>query len=80
METAQEKARLAATQVFDDVSCVKFVGVGEHEEAKFEAHLRSSPENPAIITINPNGIRAVVEWRNRRQSGYRVLKLEGAIG
>jgi hypothetical protein len=79
MEITQEKARLAASQVFSDVKKIEYIGVGDHEEVKFKAHLKSQPDNPAIVSINPNGIRAVVEWKSRKETGYRILKLEGSI-
>lgn len=79
MKIMLDKARLAASQVADDVDAVAHRGTTSAGEQKFDVCCRSGRQ--MLVTLNPNGLSAGVEWRSRDKgrSGYRVFRLSGLM-
>ncbi len=75
-----DRARRAASLVFDDVEDVRHVETHETGVAVFAATRRAGGE--VTVSLNPNGLGAGVEWRGRTKSGsgYRTLRLQGLAG
>jgi hypothetical protein len=74
-----EKAKFAASQVLPVVVSV------EHSESRPTGEQVFSVDLPgrkrgATVTLNPNGLHACVEWRNKKTGpGYRIFRLRGKI-
>jgi putative component of toxin-antitoxin plasmid stabilization module len=78
MQRLENQARAAAEQLFQDVAEVQFVETSSAGEHVFDARRRSG--STARVTLNPNGIRACVEWSDHQGSGYRIFRLRGLVG
>jgi hypothetical protein len=72
------RARLAASQVFDDVEEASHVETQPTGVAVFAVTRRSGAR--VTVTLNPNGLGAGVEWRNKtKENGYRTFRLQGLV-
>jgi hypothetical protein len=71
-----QRARMAATQLFDDVDIVRFIDTEPTGERRYLV-TRKGTDDVVTVTINPNGIKAGVEWRKGREgkSEYRIFRL-----
>jgi hypothetical protein len=79
MKIMLDKAKLAASQVADDVDVVTHRGNTAAGEQLFDVRCRGGRQ--MLVTLNPNGLSAAVEWRSRDRgrSGYRVFRLSGLV-
>jgi hypothetical protein len=79
MDSKIEVATKAALLLHGDAVDVKFVKTHKTGEDEFTAG-RKGKIGQLIITLNPNGTKAAVEWRgrlSRRSTDYRVFRVEG---
>ena len=73
-----EKARTAASQLFDDVVEIAHVETQPTGVAVFAVARRAG--GSVTVSLNPNGRGAGVEWRcPTRGTGYRTFKLQGLV-
>lgn len=78
MEALFNRARQAASQVFDDVESASHVETQPSGVAVFSVSRRSGDD--VVVTLNPNGLGAGGEWRSRSSgSGYRIFRLQGLV-
>lgn len=80
MSDLVDRAKLAASQVFDDVEEARLVETQPTGVAVFNVSRRSGRQ--VTVTLNPNGLGAGVEWRSKSKegSGYRTFRLQGQEG
>jgi hypothetical protein len=72
------KARWAASQVLGDVVSVEFEQMLPIGEQCFTVRRQSNTH--ARVVMNPNGLRAGVEWRDEGQEmQYRIVRLTSSI-
>lgn len=71
-----QRALFAASQLFDDVADVRFVDSAPTGERHYQV-TRKKSKDVVTVTINPNGLKAGVEWRKPRgrKSSYKILHL-----
>jgi hypothetical protein len=75
-----EKAKLAASEVLPEMLTVKHFESRPTGEQVFSVDLPGR-KGGAMVTLNPNGIHACVEWRTNKKTGpgYRIFRLQGKI-
>ena len=79
MASLVEKARQAARQVVGEVGAARDLGSHPTGERVFSVTPLGGG-HPVTVTLNPNGLRAGVEYRcPNRGSGYRVLTIQGNL-
>lgn len=81
MDSKIEIARQAALLLHTDAVDVKFIKTHKTGEDEFAAG-RKGKTGQLIITLNPNGTKAAVEWKGRskaRGTDYRVFRVEGLV-
>jgi len=74
MEDMLEKARQAASKICGKVSRARHVEALPTGEQVFRVGVVGR-DHEATVTLNPNGLRAGVEWRDQ----YRVFKVCGTV-
>jgi len=74
-----DRAKLAASQVFDNVEGARHVETQPTGVSVFSVARRSGCQ--VTVTLNPNGLGAGVEWKSksREGSGYRTFRLQGLV-
>jgi hypothetical protein len=73
-----DKAKQAASQIFDDVESASHVETQPSGVAVFAISRRAGGQ--VTVTLNPNGLGAGVEWRHKTTgSGYRTFRLQGLV-
>jgi hypothetical protein len=76
---SRQAALSAASQMFGDAESAEHAGTLETGEEVYHV-TRTGRDQPAVVTLNPNGAKACVEWRGREESGaYRVFEIRGNI-
>ena len=71
-------AQKVAARLYEDVVDVKYVKTHKAGEEEFVGGRRNKA-GQLIITINPNGLKATVEWKGRlssRGSDFRIFRIE----
>lgn len=72
-------AQKVALQLYEDAVDVKYTKTHKTGEEEFVGGRRNKA-GQLIITVNPNGAKATVEWKGRlssRGSDFRIFRIEG---
>lgn len=76
---SRQAALSAASQLFGDAVRAEHHETLETGEEVYHV-TRTGRDRPAVVTLNPNGAKACVEWRGQEESGaYRIFEIQGNI-
>jgi len=68
-------AHIAASHLFSDVEALVFKGQGPVGEQIYTG-TRRGKLGTVTVTVNPNGAKAAVECKSKRNTDYRIFKVE----